>query len=71
MTYLHKTIDAITGEETTKPYTKAELDEMAAGDIKAALKQAAQAEAEAAKIAAQLKLAAVGLTTDDLKALGL
>jgi hypothetical protein len=30
-----------------------------------------QAEAEAAKAAAQAKLAALGLTTDDLKALGL
>ena len=29
------------------------------------------AEAEAAKVAAQTKLAALGLTTDDLKALGL
>lgn len=31
----------------------------------------AQAEAEAAKAAAQAKLATLGLTTDDLKALGL
>ena len=33
--------------------------------------QAAQVEADAAKAAAQAKLAALGLTTDDLKALGL
>ena len=35
------------------------------------LEAAAQAQAEAAKAAAQAKLAALGLTTDDLKALGL
>ena len=34
-------------------------------------KEAAKAEAEAAKAAAQAKLAALGLTADDLKALGL
>jgi hypothetical protein len=34
-------------------------------------KLTAQAEADAAKIAATAKLAALGLTTDDLKALGL
>jgi hypothetical protein len=33
--------------------------------------QATQAEAEAAKAAAQTKLAALGLTADDLAALGL
>lgn len=32
---------------------------------------AAQAQADTAKAAAQAKLAALGLTTDDLKALGL
>jgi hypothetical protein len=36
-----------------------------------ALAQEEKAEAEAAKEAAQAKLAALGLTTDDLKALGL
>jgi len=66
MTYLHKTIDAITGKETTEPYTKAELDEMAAGDIKAAVKQAAQAEAQTAK---QAVLAKLGLTADEVAAL--
>ena len=34
-------------------------------------RQKREAEAEAAKIAATAKLAALGLTTDDLKALGL
>ena len=33
--------------------------------------QSAETEAKAAKAAAQAKLAAIGLTTDDLKALGL
>ena len=40
------------------------LDKLAAMEEK-------QAQAEAAKAAAQAKLAALGLTTDDLKALGL
>ena len=35
------------------------------------IRKALQAEAEAAKAVAQAKLAALGLTTDDLKALGL
>ena len=36
-----------------------------------ARREALQAEADAAKAVAQAKLAALGLTTDDLKALGL
>ena len=38
---------------------------------KAETEAQAKAEADAAKAAAQAKLAALGLTTDDLKALGL
>ncbi len=36
-----------------------------------AIREALQAEADAAKASATAKLAALGLTTDDLKALGL
>ena len=42
-----------------------------AGNERIAQQAIEQAEAEAAKAAAQAKLAALGLTTDDLKALGL
>ena len=40
-------------------------------DARYEAKIAAQAEAEAAKVVAETKLKALGLTADDLKALGL
>jgi len=54
---------------TNADFTKAELDEAKAA-LEAELAQI-QADAETAKQSAQAKLAALGLTTDDLKALGL
>ncbi len=60
-----------TGEIIERPMTAAEK---AASDADAkayADKEAAKANAEAAKEAAQAKLAALGLTAEDLKALGL
>jgi len=54
---------------TNKDFTKLELDQ-----AKAALEAKAaqmQADAEAARQSAQAKLEALGLTADDLKALGL
>ena len=62
------------GDET-QGYTKltdAEYEAQIATWADARLaKEAAKAEAEAPKIAAQAKLAALGLTAEDLKALGL
>ena len=46
-------------------------DNQLADEAKAAAQEAAAIEAAADKAAAQAKLAALGLTTDDLKALGL
>jgi len=56
-------------DEGIKPITKAQFE---AGFAQAdAWKAEKEANAIAAKEAAQAKLAALGLTTDDLKALGL
>ena len=73
MKILEKIYDAITGEETiierdeTAAETKARLDSQKKVE---AYQAEAEAEAEA-KAQAQAKLAALGLTTEDLKALGL
>ena len=57
--------------EIEREMTEAEIAEyqLALDDVNARLK--AEADAQEAKNAAQAKLAALGLTTDDLKALGL
>ena len=66
-----KIVNAETGEEIIRDATADEIAQMAKDKSKA---EAAQAEAEAkaqAKVTAENKLAALGLTTEDLKALGL
>ena len=69
---MKKTIyDITTGESTIVDFTKEELAELKNNKEQADLLLAAQVEAEAAKLAAQAKLVALGLTQDDLKALGL
>lgn len=57
--------------EIVRDMTEAEIAEykLASDDVAARVK--AEADAQAAKDAAQAKLAALGLTADDLKALGL
>ena len=64
-----------TNEVIEIPLTDAEIADVQArqkaGNERIAQQAIEQAEAEAAKAAAQAKLAALGLTTDDLKALGL
>jgi len=73
MKIIEKEFNIITGEETiterdeTTAETKTRLDY----ENEYAALQAAVDAAEAAKESAQAKLAALGLTTDDLKALGL
>jgi hypothetical protein len=68
-------IDAITNEVIEIALTDDEIAEMQLAAEKAkeqyALEQTEKAAAEAKKAAAQEKLAALGLTADDLKALGL
>jgi hypothetical protein len=60
-----------TGEVTERPYTAAEIKEAKAEEIKSAERVAIIEKAEADKAAAVAKLVALGLTADDLKALGL
>ena len=68
-------VNVETGENTLIDLTSKEVAEFEAG-VKALQDEKAEIEAkiksdEAAKEAAQAKLAALGLTADDLKALGL
>jgi hypothetical protein len=66
-----KIIDLETGEEIIRDANEQELAQMAKDKAEAQAKKA-EAEAKAqAKAAAEGKLAALGLTTEDLKALGL
>ncbi len=60
-----------TGEIVERKMTKAEADQLALDNAAAISKQADEAAKAAAKEAAQAKLAALGLTRDDLKVLGL
>lgn len=69
--YKEKIIDIQTGEVTWRDYSTKEIAEVEAAQAAALAKTEEEAERIAAKEAAQAKLAALGLTTDDLKALGL
>jgi hypothetical protein len=71
MTPIIKLVNATTGEEIEREMTADELT-VYEKDLESAAKEAEElAKKEAAKTAAEAKLAALGLTTDDLKALGL
>jgi len=66
-----KIVNCTTGEEIVRDATVEEIAQM---QLQAANDKAMKAEAEAkaqAKATAEGKLAALGLTTDDLRALGL
>jgi hypothetical protein len=64
-------VNCETGETTERELNKAEKDQQKIDEEIIAVKQA-EAEAKAqAKTAAEGKLAALGLTTNDLRALGL
>ena len=73
MKIIEKDFNVITGEETIteRDENAAETKERLDREAQVAAKAAAQVQADTAKAAAQAKLAALGLTTDDLKALGL
>ena len=60
-----------TGEITERPYTAAEIAEIEDEQVEAAKRLEAMNKADVNKATAQAKLAALGLTTDELKALGL
>lgn len=63
--------DTSTDQVIDREMTNAEFAIYEAEQAEVVALAAAQAEAKEAKAAAQAKLAALGLTTDDLKALGL
>jgi hypothetical protein len=63
--------DAITNTSLDREMTETENQEFQARQAKVAAAKTETEAAETAKAAAQAKLAALGLTTDDLKALGL
>ena len=73
MKITEKTFDASTGEETIteRDETTAETAHRLELEKKIADKLADKEKAEAAREIAQTKLAALGLTAEDLKALGL
>lgn len=63
--------NAETQEVIDREMTAEELAEWQAWQASRETKSSGEAQAEAAKAAATAKLAALGLTADDLKALGL
>ena len=66
-----KIVNLETNEEIVREMNDEEYANYQSDVARYEAKIVAQAEAEAAKQAATAKLAALGLTTDDLKALGL
>ncbi len=60
-----------TGEIVEREMTEAELNQRTKDEAATLLHEQEQSEIHAAKAAAQAKLAALGLTPEDLKALGL
>lgn len=66
-----KIIDLATGVETIRDYTPEQIAEAKRAQDEADALAALQAQTELAKKSAQAKLEALGLTTDDLAALGL
>ena len=63
--------DLSTDEIIDREMNDAEFAQFETDQAAQAVEAGAKAEAETAKVAAQAKLAALGLTADDLKALGL
>lgn len=64
-------IDAVTGCSITRPFTDAELVQYEIDQTAADATEQSRLKAEAKREAALDKLAALGLTRDDLTALGL
>lgn len=64
-------INALTGEMIVRDYTVAELADVEKAIEQEEIAKALKASAVAKKAAAEAKLAALGLTAEDLKALGL
>jgi hypothetical protein len=66
-----KIVNVQTGEEIVREMNDEEFANYEIDVANGRAKEEAIAQAEADKVAAQAKLAALGLTADDLKALGL
>ena len=66
-----KIVNCETGEEIVREMNDEEFANYQIDVAKGKAKEEIQAKAEAEKAAAEAKLAALGLTADDLKALGL
>jgi hypothetical protein len=64
-------VDVETGQVSERDFTKEEIEVFEKDASARAKENAAIAKAESDKEAAKSKLAALGLTADDLKALGL
>jgi hypothetical protein len=64
-------INVETGDKTERPLTDAEIADLEQITVEGAEQMAAYKAKEQQKLAAEAKLAALGLTADDLKALGL
>lgn len=64
-------VNCETGEETLVPLSKEDIAQQKIDEIKYLELKALEVAAAQAKAAAEAKLAALGLTTEDLKALGL
>lgn len=69
--YQEKIINLETNEIVLRDYSAEEIAEVEAAQAEALLRTEQAAQKQAAKEAAQAKLAGLGLTTEDLKALGL
>ena len=68
---IHKIVNVETGEEIWRDYTDAEIAEVEKALAEAQDKAEIRAEAQAKREIAEAKLIALGLTLDDLRALGL
>jgi len=66
-----KIVNATTGEEIEREMTSQELVQWNTEIAENVARKEFEAQTEADKVTAQAKLAALGLTADDLKALGL
>jgi DNA-binding NarL/FixJ family response regulator len=67
--YKEKIINSITGEETYRDYTAAEIAEVEAAQAEAAARTAETEAKATARASALAKLAALGLSADEIAAL--
>lgn len=67
--YKEKIVNILTGEETWRDYTKEEIEEAKKGEQEAQKRTAEANKKDAARQSALAKLAALGLTEDEIAAL--